>query len=279
MINIRGVKARPHDIDVMAALNPSVIEMHCSADDLLWRPDRLYGVPLAVHVPEYCGGELLDPSSLDEAKRLRAQAMYVKATVAAASWSPMFRGRPRVVFHPGSQSCDENPRGDRDALMAALGKTVDAMKVVSGDGVDVLIENLPEICWFNGGSWKAQFMTRGTDLAEFCTWKRIGATLDLCHLHLTPHDVIGEIRAALPHVRHVHYSDGIYRVDGHDVYKEGLQVGDGDMPLASYLRELLAVGGETVYAVPEIWYGHENRGAGFVQAWKALESRMESAYT
>lgn len=282
MINIRGCKARPHDIDAMVTLRPSLIELHCSADDLSWRPSRLYAVPLALHVPEYYEGELLDPASLDEAKRLRAQAIYVKAAVAAVSWSPMFRSRPRVVFHPGGQSCDEHPHGDRDALMAALGKTVDAMKAVAGDAVDVLIENLPEVCWFNGGSWKAQYMTRGTDLAEFCTWKKIGATLDLCHLHLTPHDVRAEIRAALPHVRHVHYSDGIYQVDGHAVYKEGLQIGDGDMPLRQYLSELASAGGvgdDTIYAVPEIWYGHENAGAGFVKAWETLESKLESAYT
>ena len=54
------------------------------------------------------------------------------------------------------------------------------------------------------------------------------------------------------------------------------------MPLRSYLSELSTAGGvgdKMVHAVPEIWYGHENKGAGFVQAWKALESRMESAYT
>ena len=70
MISLRGCKARPHDVDTMFGLKPSIIELHCSADDLLWRPLHLYDVPLAVHVPEYYEGELLDPASLTNDERV-----------------------------------------------------------------------------------------------------------------------------------------------------------------------------------------------------------------
>ena len=277
MINLRGIKTRPHDLDQMLALNPTLVEMHCSADDLLWKPTRSnYAVPLAVHVPEYKAGELLDPASLEEAKRLRAQDLYVDAVCAALEWAPAFTGRPRAVFHPGGQSSEEKPQDDALALASALSKTVEAMKAAAGKDVDILIENLPKVCWFNGGSWKAQHMTSGFEIAGFCRAHEIGATLDLCHLHLTPHDVVNEIRDMRPFVRHVHYSDGFFKKAGREVYEEGLQIGEGDMPLPSYLAELSGLPHD-IFGVPEIWYGHENGGAAFVEAWKRTQASVLAA--
>jgi sugar phosphate isomerase/epimerase len=277
LLNLRGIKARPHDLDAMIALRPSLVELHCSSDDLKWKTTRAsYGVPLAVHVPEYSNGELLDPASLDEAARLRAQDLYVDAVYSAIGWAAAFNGRPRVVFHPGGQTVEEHARGGHEELSDALGKTVDAMKAAAGDDVEVLIENLPKVCWFNAGSWRARHMTSGVDIAEFCRWKKIGATLDLCHLHLTPHDVISEIACMKPHIRHVHYSDGRFKKDGREVYEEGLQIGEGDMPLPSYLSELAGLPGD-IFGVPEIWFGHENGGSAFVEAWKRTQASVMAA--
>ena len=62
-INIRGIKARPHDIDQMLTHKPSFVEIHCSAGDLDWMPQNNYDLPFAVHVPEYTkDGRLLDPA-------------------------------------------------------------------------------------------------------------------------------------------------------------------------------------------------------------------------
>lgn len=273
MINIRGIKARPHDIEAMMALSPALVELHCSADDLKWTPSGHFGVPLAVHVPEYADGELLDPASLDEDKRLRAQELYSQAAGRAAAWARFFSGRPRVVFHPGGQTCDEKSTDKAQDLFEALGKTVTAMKTAAGADVDVLIENLPAICWFNGGSWRAQHMTSGGEIKTFCRAHKIGATLDLCHLHLTPHNVGPEIAWMRDVVKHVHYSDGRFKNGGKEVYEEGLQINDGDMPLPDYFSHLVGLP-DDIYAVPEIWYGHENGGAAFVEAWKRIQTRI-----
>src|SRR6185295_6729864 len=167
---------------------------------------------------------------------------------------------------------------DRAQLTQQLAKTVDAMLEASAADAEVLIENLPSTCWFFGGSWRAQIMTSGTELAAFCIQQGIGATLDLCHLHLTPHDVEAEILAALPHVRHLHYSDARWKdAAGKDVSQEGLQIGEGDMPLERYFAHLETLAEskkERIYAVPEVWFGHENDGAAFPLAWARLRERL-----
>lgn len=274
-ISLRGIKARPHDLDAMLAHRPSLVELHCSVADLDWMPTKHYDVPLAIHVPEFDQGELLDPASTDEATRLRAQEIYVRAGGRALALAPFFRGRPKVVFHPGGFTSDERASADPEPLLRALDKTTQAMLEAVGEKADVLIENLPSQCWFFGGEWKARIMTTGQELADFCFRNRMGCTLDLCHLHLAQpdrfEDAIAEITAALPYVRHLHYSDAQnYDAAGGRVNKEGLQIGEGDMPLVDYFAALNILHGLTkheIHAVPEIWFGHEHGGAAFVEAW------------
>jgi hypothetical protein len=287
-LDIRGIKARPHDLDAMMAHQPSLVELHCSVGDLSWFPQQRYNVPLAVHLPEFSEqGELLDPASLDEGKRMRAQTIYAGAVKRAVEWGYFFQGRPRVVFHPGGAVPEGEEGPEREALLAALSKTTTAIQQAAGEAADVLVENLPGKCWFYGGSWDSLIMTTGRDLAAFCSAQGIGATLDLCHLHLAvgpehtdpaarARAVVAEITAALPHVQHVHYSGSqVYDAAGAWVNKEGLQVGEGDAGLPDYFEALAPVLGASareVFAVPEIWFGHERGGAGFVEAWKRAQA-------
>ena len=226
---------------------------------------------MVLHVPEYDGCTLLDPAALDENLRLKAERIYEGATGRAVALSSFFKGKPKVVFHPGGQSPSERDFKDPEARYEALGKTVAAMKKAAGDKVDILIENLPRTCCFFSGSWKANIVTMGEELAELAGRFGIGCTLDICHLFLGCQEDKGhfleEIEAALPRTEHIHYSDA-RGTDG-----EGIQIGEGDLPIEAAF-EVLEKAGKDIHAVPEIWFGHEDGGAPFARAWDLLGKRL-----
>lgn len=281
MLNAMAIKARPHDLDAMMEHRPSFVEFHYAASDLDWMPTKKYGVPFAIHLPEFLDGNLLDCASLDEKKREMAQEFYVRAIRRGVALAPSFEGRPKIVFHPGGFHPEGSRPDDPGKLLQALAKTVSAMQEAAGGDAEILIENLPASCWFYGGSWTAQIMTTGQGLASFCTNQGIGCTLDLCHLHLAMaahgklDEAVNEIFHALPFVRHVHYSDAqAFDAAGHFINKEGVQIGEGDMPIAEYFDALRLIAEHSkmkVYAVPEIWFGHENNGVAFTKAWELLK--------
>jgi len=278
MLSVRGIKARPHDIDLMVRRKPDLVEMHCSVQDLGWMPSREFGCGLAIHIPEYHaggadGGRLLDPASLDEQKRKDAEVIYVQAVGRAIAWADFFSqditGRPKVVFHPGGMDITKWEKSKREAAIAQLGKTITAMKKAAGDDVEILLENMPTCCWFFGGNWFENIATDCRELRSICEAHGIGATLDLCHLHLASKadgfDPISDIAHIKPLVQHVHYSDA----EGD--CGEGLQIGEGEMDIAAYFKPIMDL---DVVAVPEIWFGHENGGYGFTEAWRRTEELL-----
>lgn len=273
MINYRGIKARVHDLDAMLAHNPSMVELHCSVGDLDWMPQKNYDLPLAVHVPEYTkDGTLLDPASPDEEVRKLAENVYGCAAGRAAAWSDFFVGTPLVVFHPGGQSPSSRMKGSMESRYDALGKTIKAMKAEAGGGASILLENLPRTCCFFSGVWKANIVTGGRELADLCERYDVDCTLDLCHLYLAcmedGKDFLYETTQAMPYAKHIHYSDA-RGTDG-----EGLQIGEGDLPL----REALDIfRSSDVMAIPEIWFGHEKGGRAFPIAWERTEALMKEA--
>mgnify|MGYP001575540581 CR=1 FL=1 len=282
MINLRGIKARPRDIEVMLGHNPSLVEMHCSVKDYEWNPDSMSknaqfmcihdNIGLAVHLPEYDHWNLLDAATEDERLRKMAESVYVQGVGRATSWAPFFAGKTKVVFHPGGISLDVMSEAARRRSLTALDRTIEAMLKAADGKVDILVENMPRHCWFFSGDWMANVALRAAETAEICKRHGIGATLDVCHLYLASQalgfDPVDEIGAVKPYVRHVHYSDA--RGDS----GEGLQLGTGDLPIGKMLGELADL---PVVAVPEIWFGHEKHGYAFREAWDLAEIALAAS--
>lgn len=275
-LHLKALKARPHDLEAMLRHGPELVEMHCSVPDLDWTPPQRYQAALAVHLPEYHDGVLLDPASPHEGRRQAVVALYAHALQRAAAWGAAFQGaKPKAVFHPGGMDVERLPVDVVALRAAALDKTVAELKAAAGDAVDLLVENLPGHCHFFGGEWLGHLVTSGRDLAAVCAKHGIGATLDLCHLYLAcnafGYDLAEEIRVCGPFVRHVHYS-GAQGLDG-----EGLPVGEGtfDVGAALALTAAAAPKGLALAAVPEVWFGHEQGGAKFVAAWAAAGQALK----
>ncbi|MBZ0115128.1 MAG: N-acetylneuraminate synthase family protein [Thermoanaerobaculia bacterium] len=260
-----GFKARFHDLAEILENKPPLVELHFSDDDVdhpfeapkVPHPQRLF-----VHAPEFSGSRLLDLcSEKDEVREIAIDFLQrtIDKTVALA---PSFTGgTPGVVIHVGGMSMDE-PVQNRDLLMR---RAIDSLSRIDPKGLDLLPENLPPRPWYLGGQWFQNLFIRPEEMVEFCAATRLGMTLDISHAQLycnySESSLLSFVELCLPQVKHLHLADA-QGVDG-----EGLQIGDGVVDWDTILQKLSE---KDFTWVPEIWSGHQNEAAGFLEAIERL---------
>jgi N-acetylneuraminate synthase len=255
-----GFKSRFHDLADMLAKKPKLVELHFSAEDVDYPfspPPQPHLQQLFVHAPEFAESKLLDLCSLDDEVRESARHLIQRTIDKAAALAPHFTGPVGVVIHVGGMSMDE-PIHNRQRL---LQRAVEAMKGLDPKGTILLPENLPPRPWYLGGQWYQNVFIRPEEMIEFCQELGVGMTLDISHAQLycnyANRSLTDFVAMCLPHTRHLHIADAT-GIDG-----EGLQIGSGVVEWDS-LVELLAL--EDFTWVPEIWSGHQNDAAGFIEA-------------
>lgn len=261
----KGLKARPHDIeDVLKAFPDAItLEIHATSDDIGEKIKGKYDQQLCVHLPEYNGDNLLDPSCANEDKRQEAATFYAECLKIVRKWGEHFRGKPKAIMHPGGWTDEVANAYEQDVMLKQLERTVTEMNKV---GVDLLLENMPPNPWFYGGQWCCNALIHPRQVLDFCMRTGRGLCLDLCHAHLfCQHhkfsNVIEYAKKVKPVVAHIHISDALGR-DG-----EGKQIGEGDMPL----KKLWGLVRQwNVAVIPEIWQGHKDDYAGFKTCWERL---------
>lgn len=142
------------------------------------------------------------------------------------------RGKPaHVTLHPpGSAS-----GGLRDAMQTRwFSRAVDLPRLLDApDNISFSLENLP---WANAGGLFARDALSA--LVSECQEKKLGLTLDCCHLGISGRDIVAALeRLPAPLISHVHFSDA-------DRHTEHLPPGQGLLPVGPFLRGL----GRTGYA-------------------------------
>ncbi|MCI0393977.1 MAG: sugar phosphate isomerase/epimerase, partial [Chloroflexi bacterium] len=166
-----------------------------------------------------------------------------------------------VVIHVGGMSMDE-PVTSHDRL---LRRAAAAFRRLDPKGTILLPENLPPRPWYLGGQWFQNVFIRPEEMVEFCQELKLGMALDISHAQLYC-NMAGEslydyVRCCLPYARHLHLADAS-GIDG-----EGLQIGDGVIAW----DEILALLADQDFTwVPEIWSGHLDNAAGFIEAVNRL---------
>lgn len=263
----KGLKARPHDLEDIIKLKPELIEIHASSEDLKQKIDGNYDLPLVVHLPEYDGSDLIDPASLIEKDRFKAVEFYKKAIDVARDWGTHFKGDPKVIMHPGGMSSDPPNQLNKIHIYEAFYQSVQDINLMD---IDFLVENMPPQPWFYGGQWYCSIFMNPTECRDYCTGNGWGFCLDVCHAYLYCNyiksiSIMDFIRKVRPIVAHVHISDG-KGVDG-----EGIQIGDGTMPLKDIVEYLNPM---QIGIVPEIWLGHRDNYAGFKIAWEKINAMI-----
>ncbi len=268
-----GCVARYRDCEAIAAWAPDLLEFHLTDYDLDHGapPEREFPGRVALHVPEYYQGMLLDLCALDEAAREASVAVVRRSLQVARELVALFpehRGPAPVVVHPGGMSYEE-PALDKEALFAGLRRSLD--ELADEPGVELLLENIAPFPWYFGGQWYHNVFVAPEEVTAFLTERGARMCWDLSHAqlycNLTGRDILDYLRQVKPLIAHLHLADS----SGTDA--EALQFGEGMTDLPAVMRELADVDAPVI---PEIWMGHLNEGEGFLVGLIRLKEAIEA---
>ncbi|MFC2025993.1 N-acetylneuraminate synthase family protein [Chloroflexota bacterium] len=265
-----GFTVRFRDYEEMLDYHPRMLEFHFTDQDL----DEKYPgedfsknsdnpLKLIVHAPEFWERTLVDLCSLDEFQRKASVGLMQKSIDLTREISPFFEGTPKIIIHPGAMSLD-HPIENRESLYDNLNRSVGELDF---DGVELLLENLPPHPWYFGGQWLTNAFMDAYEIRDFIVPLGLDMCYDSSHHKLYCNwahiDFYDQLRALLPHIRHLHLSDGA-GLDG-----EGLQIGEGNIDWVQFFKVL---GDYRGTMIPEIWRGHQRRGEGFLIAIQRLSA-------
>ena len=235
---------------------PSFLEFHVTDKDLdyTFGKDETYPYELYIHAPEYNGKLPVDLASDDDLLWEKSIEIIQRTIDKTRDIAKPFKGTPKIVIHVGGMSI--KPNLERKKM---LERAIAAFKRLEWEGVEVMPENLPAFGWFFSGLWHINFFGAAEDMIEFCKRLNLPMCLDLSHAWLycqaAKKDYLAFIEAVAPYVAHLHISDG------RGSHKEGLQIGEGDVPFRETLKILeqgFKKSGRKLSWVPEIWQGHLN---------------------
>ncbi len=246
-----GLKVHHTDLSDMLYMRPEALEFALYPDDMggAWADKVKFGGPIAVHMPEKFGdGSLVDLASSDDGKRAEAIRILKKTIDIAYKLNAR-----NVICHPGGIS--ERPvHVEATPLLDSMKE----LKAYAPASIELLLENMPDIYWYNGELYSPCLFKRGEEIMRVLKALGIGLCMDLSHAKLycnsSGEDFTSYVRTLRPFIRHIHIADA------RGTSGEGLQIGDGEIDFEALLPLLK---GLDVTAVPEILGGHRERGAGF----------------
>jgi len=265
-----GFTVRFRDFEELLAYKPRLLEYHFTDQDLDEHyPGDDFQYKLVTHAPEFWDRTLVDLCSSDEKQR-QASCLLVQKTIdLTREMAPHFVGSPKVVVHPGAMSLDHLIK-NRAALYDNLRNSLQELDF---GGVELLLENLPPHPWYFGGQWLTNAFMDAAEIRDFIAPLRLKMCFDTSHSKLYCNwihkDFYEEVRILLPHIGHLHISDGA-GLDG-----EGLQIGEGTIDWVQFFR---VIGDYHGTMIPEIWRGHQRQGEGFLIAIQRLTEAYYQAH-
>lgn len=268
-----GCVVRYRDCEAIAAWGPHLLEFHLTDYDLDHGapPARQFPGRVALHVPEYYHGMLLDLCALDESTRQASVAVVRRSLAQARDLRALFpehQGPVPVIVHPGGMSYEE-PALDQEALLTNLRRSLE--ELADETGVELLLENIAPFPWYFGGQWYHNVFVAPEEIAAFAAQWGGRLCFDLSHAqlycNLTGRDILDFIALLKPYMAHLHLADS----SGTDA--EALQFGEGMTDLPAVMRALAEVDAPVI---PEIWLGHLNGGEGFLVGLMKLKAAIEN---
>jgi sialic acid synthase SpsE/sugar phosphate isomerase/epimerase len=264
-----GFTVRFRDYPEMLVHKPHMLEFHFTDQDLDEPyPGEDLDLKLVVHAPEFWDRTLVDLCSLDERQRQSSISLMQKAIDLTREMAPHFKGKPKVIVHPGAMSLD-HPIENRPQLYDQLRRSVES---IDTDGVELLLENLPPHPWYFGGQWLTNAFMDAYEIRDFISSMGLNMCYDTSHHKLYCNwahvDFYEQVAILLPYIRHLHLSDGA-GLDG-----EGLQIGEGTIDWVHFFE---VIGNYHGTMIPEIWRGHQREGEGFLIAIQRLSEAYHKA--
>jgi N-acetylneuraminate synthase len=264
-----GFTVRFRDYSEMLVHKPHLLEFHFTDQDLDEHfQDEDMDLKLVVHAPEFWERTLVDLCSLDERQRQSSINLMQKAINLTREMAPHFKGKPKVIVHPGAMSLD-HPIENRSQLYEQLRRSVESLDTA---GVELLLENLPPHPWYFGGQWLTNAFMDAYEIRDFISSMGLNMCYDTSHHKLYCNwahvDFYEQVAILLPYIRHLHLSDGA-GLDG-----EGLQIGEGTIDWVHFFE---VIGNYHGTMIPEIWRGHQREGEGFLIAIQRLSEAYHKA--
>jgi N-acetylneuraminate synthase len=253
-----GLKVHHSDLSELLYMKPEALEFALFPGDMggAWADKVKFDGPIAVHMPEkFSDGSLVDLASPYDGKRTKAIRVLKKTIDIAERLNAGI-----VVCHPGGVR-KKPEEADTGPLLGSM----EELKAYAPDGIELLLENMPDIYWYNGALHAPCLFKRADEVTDVLKKLGIGMCMDLSHAKLycnsSNNDFLSYVESLQPLIRHIHVADA------RGVTAEGLQVSEGEIDFKALLPVLK---GLDVIAVPEIMNGHSNRGAGFKVAAERL---------
>ncbi len=214
---IFGLKVHHTDISEMLRLGPEALEFALFPDDLsgAWARAVDFDGPVTVHMPEkFADGSLVDLASPDQGKRAEAIRILEKAIGIAKELNAK-----NVICHPGGIR-QKPTRVDAGPLLGSMRE----LKAYAPSPMELLLENMPDIYWYNGALHSACLFKREGEIKGILNELGMGLCMDLSHAKLycnaSGQDLTSYVRTLKPYVRHIHIADS------RGISGEGLQIGD-----------------------------------------------------
>lgn len=210
----------------------------------------------SIHLPDYINStKLMDPFSNDRNQR-KASIDILERTVQFAKKLQDITGKEVPVVGSFSVIHDDidNFYQNYSSLLS------DYME----RGVIIVLQWLPPIAWYFGGSVQLDVMNQERDI-NYLNKFNIPICMDICHLLMgksyykfNPYKMILQLSQ---NIKHLHIADSA-GIDG-----EGLQIGDGEPENTDLIKKILNY---DCLKVIEVWQGHLDQGAGFRESLKRL---------
>lgn len=264
-----GIVVRFSDIAEHDWGNPDVFEFRINGADLEQDFEiDTYDKQLGIHAPEQKGHNIVDLSARDEKRRKEAvEIMQRVIDKVRDDVKPHFSTEePSIIIHPGGITEHDMNLDAVPQMNEALERS---MNELDGDGVQLLVENMPPLPWIYGGQQYHNNFMDAEEIAEYC--ERTGQKIcyDTSHAKLwcnyAGEDLYEHAKTLRPYTEYLHVADAI-GVDG-----EGIQIGDGEINFERVMSLYEDFDGPII---TEIWRGHERRGRGFKKAAETLGRLM-----
>jgi sialic acid synthase SpsE/sugar phosphate isomerase/epimerase len=259
--NLLSLPVRFHDLaEIEARIPLGKFEFHLSFGDVAGAIDL---APISahnqysVHLPDYVSPTLLmDPFSPSPEQRA-ASLRVLNQTADFAKALQDRTGSETLIVGSFSVVHDNLDRFFRDYA--------DLLGAYGSRGITILPQWLPPVAWYFGGAVRLHAMNNLVDIEQIKA-HRLPICMDVCHLcmgdKVFDFSADAVVKDLAPLTRHLHIADAL----GYD--GEGMAFGEGDPQNRAAIATALTL---PCTKVVEVWQGHFNGGAGFIQALIALE--------
>lgn len=257
-----SLPVRLHDLDLFQNLFPiGAFEFHLSHEEVRSditlskiRSDKKY----SIHLPDYVSStQLMDPFSENQFQKEQS-LVILNRTVEFARDLQELTGKEIPIV--GSFSLVHKDINQFYSQHAEL------MHEIAESGVEVLMQWLPPIAWYFGGSIELNVLNKEVD-AALVRQHDIMLCMDICHLLMgknrfgfSPLALMEDLHSVS---RHIHIADAV-GLDG-----EGLAIGEGESENIAVIKKSLEY---NCLKVIEVWQGHLDNGAGFAKALSTLST-------